>query len=240
MTSHPPTIESLAAPTIPSGAEPAPRVASSRPVRDTFKELTADYDVAESELHAVPSDGARDVRAQVPTCSIADRFPNRFNPVSSVSTSRNVCARSQISLPPLSLAKFVGWVRNFSTIPITVDPVALQQTGSSMTTSISFEGSELTVGQLLSDVLLPLRLGYFVDDDQLVIVAARTIDHSLRRRYYEVDDLLGGMRPWCDWCCLWKRWRLPPAGSGMVVWASSVGSSSDWLSARPCPLITRS
>ena len=193
MTSHPPTIESLAAPTIPSGAEPAPRVASSRPVRDTFKELTADYDVAESELHAVPSDGARDVPA--PSADVQHRrsVPQPIQPrVQRVNvTQRLKDPIPQISLPPLSLAKFVGWVRNFSTIPITVDPVALQQTGSSMTTSISFEGSELTVGQLLSDVLLPLRLGYFVDDDQLVIVAARTINHSLRRRYYEVDDLLG-------------------------------------------------
>lgn len=100
---------------------------------------------------------------------------------------------SGIEFSDLPLADFIRFVSDFSTIPISLSPEALNQRQITPQKPVSIRRIDTTVGQVLHDVLATLELGFAQKGDQLVVVAAvATEPDSLRQVEYDLSDLASG------------------------------------------------
>jgi len=97
-----------------------------------------------------------------------------------------------IEFQSTTLGDFLQFMSELSTIPITIQPEALQQARVTVDTEIAVRKTNATVGKILKEVLATQRLAYEVVDGQLVIVKASSSKEGLRKSPYTVSDLTGG------------------------------------------------
>jgi hypothetical protein len=90
------------------------------------------------------------------------------------------------------LIDFLGFVSDYSTIPVTLDPDVLPWLGLSPATPISVRQSETSVAQLLEAALEPHGLDYTPVDNQILVTLPEKPDAPLRVVKWDVSDLTAG------------------------------------------------
>lgn len=93
--------------------------------------------------------------------------------------------------PLLDLLQFLA---SFSTIPITLDPDALALVKATPQIPVSVKLEKTNVDQVLTAALEPLRLGYVVTDDQLLVTLVTKLPQrqiARRKHKHSVQDLVG-------------------------------------------------
>ena len=96
----------------------------------------------------------------------------------------------EIELPEVPLAHAVGLIAGMSTLPITLDPDAMQQLGVALTDPVSVQLKEATVGEILEAMLSPHDLAIVVEDGHVLVTRPSDQRLFLRDGVYSVDDLV--------------------------------------------------
>ena len=76
---------------------------------------------------------------------------------------------ASVNIEATTLEGLINFARGLSGLPIMVDPVALEATDTSMTAPLTVSTKETSLGNLLSGTLEPLGLGWYRDDNLVVI-----------------------------------------------------------------------
>lgn len=97
---------------------------------------------------------------------------------------------AEVEFTDVPLTKFVRFLMNFSTIPISLDPDALALVGVTPRSPINLEAADATVDQLLNAALGPSRLSYVTMGQQLLVTRAPLPGGGLRTVSHNVADLV--------------------------------------------------
>jgi hypothetical protein len=96
-----------------------------------------------------------------------------------------------IQFDGVPLTKFLQFISDYSTIPVTLDPDVLIWTKVKPTTAVRVAARESTVADVLTEALAPLGLYYLVEHDQLLITRRPKDPGVLREVPFKVVDLVG-------------------------------------------------
>ncbi len=94
-----------------------------------------------------------------------------------------------IQFTEVSLADFLQFVSEMSTIPITIDPLALTWAKATPATTIAIRQTDTTVKGALDAVLGPVGLDYLVVEGHLIVTYAGAAAAEPGATKYAVDDL---------------------------------------------------
>ncbi len=90
------------------------------------------------------------------------------------------------------LDDFLLLVSQISTIPITIRPDALRDSRISLDSKITLDGGEATIGGILEQALHPLKLGFRVNNGNVIVERLRQIEGEWQLARHEIGDLLDG------------------------------------------------
>ncbi len=138
------------------------------PIQENLPELEPDE--GGDEMRDVPRPEPREV--DVPQ-RLADTIPS-------------------IEFRDVPIKAFVRFLMGFSTIPMTLDPDALALVGVTSETPVNVHQMDTTVGRTLAEAIQPLRLGFQVVGDQILITRVPAANAPLRTYAHPVDDLVDG------------------------------------------------
>ena len=96
-----------------------------------------------------------------------------------------------IEMPNTPLIDFLRLMSDFSTIPITLDPVAMEQLKLTANREVSVVIGKTTVGEVLEKVVSRLNLVVEQGEGEITITHNRNPAGSLRQAKYSVSDLVG-------------------------------------------------
>jgi hypothetical protein len=136
----------------------------------------------------------------------------------------NVNARLADPLPAfdvhgMPLTDFLSLMSDLSTIPISVDADAIAEMGQSFATPVQLKLEGTSVANVLDAALAGLKLGYHVQDGQLIV--GYPPQQNLRDIKFVVADLVGAdEKPLNDLAALVRRMAAPQS------WQPSAGAGS--------------
>jgi hypothetical protein len=96
-----------------------------------------------------------------------------------------------IEFKDVPLAKFLRFISDYSTIPVTLDADTLVWSKITPATHITVAASDSTVADVLTEALAPLGLYYRVEVDQLFVTRRPKNETGLRTVTFNVSDLVG-------------------------------------------------
>ncbi|MCY2988419.1 MAG: hypothetical protein NTY19_11220 [Planctomycetota bacterium] len=146
-------------------------IAPALPASESGMDRPAETDPAAAQ--SVPPSAPRPAPRQV---DVAQRLKDEIPSIEFTKT------------PLLDLLQFIA---SFSTIPITLDPDALALVKVTPQTPVSVQLDKTNVDQVLRAALQPLRLGYVVVDDQVLVTRPPTPQGAHRSHKHSVQDLVG-------------------------------------------------
>lgn len=91
----------------------------------------------------------------------------------------------------VQLVKFLRFIADYSTIPITLDADALVWAKLTPTTTIDVDQTDSTVAKVLTEALTPLNLHYRIESDQLFVTRIPKNVTGLRSVTFKLKDLVG-------------------------------------------------
>lgn len=97
----------------------------------------------------------------------------------------------QIDFQAVPLGKFLRFISDYSTIPITLDIDTLRWFRISPMTAVTVKAADTTVAETLKQAFAPLGLEYQVVADQLFITRRPRNENGVREVPFKVDDLVG-------------------------------------------------
>ena len=98
-----------------------------------------------------------------------------------------------ISFTGAKLSDVLTFVSEFSTIPITLSAQAMMQANLKLSTPVSVDLKEATIGDVLRSAIASLGMEFSIQGSHLVIHRALPPDGLMRVEEYHVGDLIGGM-----------------------------------------------
>jgi len=97
----------------------------------------------------------------------------------------------QIDFDGVPLERFLRFMSDYSTIPITLDADVLMWAKLSPATPVRVNQAETTVAEVLEEGLTPLGLYYRIEGDQLFVTRRAKEEGALRAVTFKVADLVG-------------------------------------------------
>jgi DNA-directed RNA polymerase subunit RPC12/RpoP len=171
----------------------ADRVSGTESLSDTLRKLGGLFDESNAEM-AAPSE------KENPAANVADVIepPANEEPlriVRPVPRNIEVAARLNDSIPEIEFTnipfvQFLQFVTDFSTIPVTLDPDALQWLDITPATPVSMKQRDSNVSKLLTDVLTKLGLTHRVVGQQLYVTRRSANNELKTKRKLNVADLV--------------------------------------------------
>lgn len=98
---------------------------------------------------------------------------------------------AQVEFQAVPLADFAQFITDFSTIPVTLDPEALQFARATPDKPVSIKLRDASIGAVFTDALAPLGLAYEITSAGLMVGRPAPADGKLRASPYTVTDLGG-------------------------------------------------
>jgi hypothetical protein len=95
----------------------------------------------------------------------------------------------QIEFNAVPLNDFLAFLADYSTIPITLDPDVLPWFGLTPAAPVSIRSEKATVADVLEGALAPLKLGFVIVDDQLLVTRVAPPGAPLREVDFDLSDL---------------------------------------------------
>ena len=131
-------------------------------------EITPDAD-APAEDEALPRPGAR----------VVDVDARLRDPIAAIDFKR------------IPLVKFLRFVSDYSTIPVTLDADSLVWCKITPSTLITVTATDSTVSDVLTEAIRPLGLYYRIEREQLFVTRRPKNESGLRTATFKVSDLVG-------------------------------------------------
>jgi hypothetical protein len=97
----------------------------------------------------------------------------------------------EIRLRQIPLCRFLDLVSDLTAVPVTLRWEAAMHAGVSAQKTIDIDAADATIDEILTEVLTPLRLSHDVDETQIEVTKAESLDQKLRITKYFVGDLAG-------------------------------------------------
>lgn len=173
----------------PKPAEPVDPKTVSRTIDKFSKFLddpaSATPDTAEEEPAAKPV--TPEPVAAVPTEELARPRPEPRK----VDVAARLADKLTLEFQAVPLVDFAQFISDFSTIPVTLDPEALQSASATPGKPISVKLRDASVGTILKEALTPLGLAFEITPAGLVVGRPAPADGKLRSTPYSVADLGG-------------------------------------------------
>ena len=205
-TDEGPDPQTIAAETVgddtPNVDEPEPNatatanIPESPGVRDQFSEL-ADLSHEPLRVQPVATAVGPDPTNEDDEFAIeASRPPgisvvNKATPLALDPNERLADSIPEIRLQEIPLCRFLELVSDLMAVPVTLRWEGAMHAGVSAQKVVDLDAADATLDQILTDVLTPLRLSHYVDETQIVVTKAESLDQKLRITKYFVGDLIG-------------------------------------------------
>ena len=184
---------------LPAGATaPAPTtgdVPDSPQARDQFGELAGLNDPrSERPAAAVPDSRNEKEDNELPIEASGPpgiSVVNKGTPLAQDTEARLADSIPEIRFQKIPLWRFLDVMSDYTAVPIRLNWEAATHAGVSAQKTVDVSMSDATIGQILTDVLVPLRLSFRVDQAQIEVIKAESLDEKLRVTKYFVGDLAG-------------------------------------------------
>jgi hypothetical protein len=175
------TTEPTSAPPTTAAAQPAPQLAATEPSRSPAAKTnepiaSPSVDEKATEGMAEETQPAEIKRLPPPRVDVAARLADKV---------------AQIDLTQVPLVTAMDVLAAMSTLPITLDPEALDELGVTPRDPISLHLTSISMGKLLEAAAAQRGLAAAVDNGQVLVTAPAEYRETLRKVRYTVFDLTG-------------------------------------------------
>jgi hypothetical protein len=213
---EPPQTEPAPPPDAPKPpAEPDPAVAKTKPDTDQLATTLQAFAPFLDERPYTPPASVEPPAQEQPALDPAmldkpDSTVPRPEPREVQVEQRLADPLAEIDFQQLPLVRFLKFLTEFSTIPITLDPDALALVQVRPYAPVTLKLTGTTAGAALTAALEPLRLGFVSTGNQLVVTRPAPADGQFRKHVHNVADLVGDNQEQLDRLVEWIGSMVEP------------------------------